>query len=314
MAFGTGPVVVALMLASAIQTPFPLATLRADAAGARTFDYWSLRTGRTPAEVRALAGSITADDAAKGCRTEAELEIVLGLESAAETDSADAWRADREAAAKHERESEALRAKALAGEQVDGRHISRNVQTFVEQAQAARTPRARAVIERVAVDQAGLSVSAPGNAALGVERRIALRSKHHYCVIARDNTEWLKAEIRSNGWFTLSAEGPDADRAAWLMVQHADHDPAFQREALALLTRMKDQNETSKRNYAYLYDRLAANEGRSQLYATQARCRAGQREPHPVVDDPEGLEARRAAMGLETLEAYYARWGACPKD
>ncbi|ATC33907.1 hypothetical protein CA606_17115 [Caulobacter vibrioides] len=305
--------VIALTLASALQTPLPLATLRADPSAARDFDYWSLRAGRTPAEVQALAGSITADDAAKGCRTEAELEIVLGLESAAEANSAAAWRADHEAAAKFERESKALRAKALAGEKVGDQYISRNVQTFVEQAQAARTQRARAVIERVAIDQAGLSVSAPQSPVPGVERRIALRSKHRYCVVSRDNAEWLKTEIRSRGWFTLSADGPDADRAAWLMVQHSDHDPAFQREALALLTRLKDQNETSKRNYAYLYDRLAANEGRNQLYATQARCRAGQREPHPAVDQPEGLEARRAAMGLETLEAYYARWGACPK-
>ncbi|WP_127846927.1 MULTISPECIES: DUF6624 domain-containing protein [unclassified Caulobacter] len=314
MAFGTGPVVVAFALASALQAPLPLTALRADAAAARTFDYWSLRAVRTPAEVRALAASIIADDEAKGCRTEADFEIVLGLESAAEADSAAAWRADREAAAQLEQDSAALRAKALAGEQIDGRYVSRNVQAFVEQAQTARTPRARAVIERVAVDQAGLSVSAPGDGAPGVERRIALRSKHRYCVIARDNAEWLKSEIRSNGWFTLSAEGPDADRAAWLMVQHADHDPVFQREALALLTRLKDQNETSKRNYAYLYDRLAANEGRNQLYATQARCRAGQREPHPAVADPQGLEARRAAMGLETLEAYYARFGPCQKD
>jgi hypothetical protein len=313
MAFGTGLVAVALMLASAIQAPFPLATLRADAAVARTFDYWSLRAGRTPAEVRALAGSITADDQAKGCRTEADFEIVLGLESAADTDSAAAWRVDRDAAAQLEQDSEALRAKALAGVQVDGRYVSRNVQTFVEQAQAARTPRARAVIERVAVDQAVLSIDAPGNAAPGVQRRIDLRSKHRYCIIARDNAEWLKAEIKSRGWFTLSADGPEADRAAWLMVQHSDHDSVFQREALTLLTRLKDQNETSKRNYAYLYDRLAANEGRNQLYGTQARCRAGQREPHPAVDEPEGLEARRAAMGLETLETYYARWGACPK-
>lgn len=314
MALGPGPVVVALALASAIPAPFPLSALRADAMAARAFDYWSLRAGRTPAEVRALAASISADDEAKGCRTEADFEIVLGLQSATEANSAAAWRADRETAAQLERDGEALRAKALAGEQVDGRYVSRNVQDFVKQAQAARTPRARAVIERVAVDQAGLSISAPGNPTPGVERRIALRSKHRYCVVARDNAEWLKAEIKSRGWLTLSVEGPDADRAAWLIVQHSDHDPAFQREALALLTRLKDQNETNKRNYAYLYDRLAANEGRNQLYATQARCRAGRREPHPAVEDPQGLETRRAAMGLETLEAYYARWGACPKD
>ncbi|ATC26304.1 DUF6624 domain-containing protein [Caulobacter vibrioides] len=314
MTFGAGLAVFAFALASASPPALPLAALRADPSVARTFDYWSLRAGRTPAELRALAGAIAADAKTKGCRTEAEFEIVLGLESAASAPSPESWRADRDAAARLERESEALRAKALAGEKVGDQYINRNVQTFVEQAQAARTPRARAVIQRVAVDQALLSIDAPGDRTPGVEQRIALRAEHSYCVLTRDNAEWLRAQIKSDGWFTLSAEGAEADRAAWLMVQHSDHDPAFQREALALLTRLKDQNETSKRNYAYLYDRLAANEGRNQLYATQGRCRAGQREPHPAVDDPAGLAARRAEMGLESLEAYYARWGPCPKD
>src|SRR5262249_42523708 len=41
----------------------------------------------------------------------------------------------------------------------------------------------------------------------------------------RDNVEWLKQVIADRGWPGRSLVGPDAADAAWLIVQHADHDP-----------------------------------------------------------------------------------------
>jgi hypothetical protein len=239
---------------------------------------------------------------------------VTGVQTCALPISSDAdWRADRAAAVRAWSDTLRLQAKAVAGEKVDGAPVSRNVQDFVDQLAAAKTDRAKAVLRRVATDQAALGVGGKAELSPGAKQRVGLMRDAAICRLLHANTAWLKGEIARDGWFTISRDGADADKAAWLMVQHSDHDPAFQKQVLGVLTGLKDQGETSPRNYAYLYDRLAANEGRKQLYATQGRCNAGQREPWPEVEDPANLEKRRAESGLPTLAAYYARWGPCPK-
>ena len=47
-----------------------------------------------------------------------------------------------------------------------------------------------------------------------------------------ENTKWLKELIEKHGWLTFSLVGKDGGQSAWLMVQHADADPKFQRSAL----------------------------------------------------------------------------------
>lgn len=67
--------------------------------------------------------------------------------------------------------------------------------------------------------------------------------------------------------------------------------------------------------YANLYDRVAEQEGRPQRYATQrARCVDGRHATPDNVEDLAGLEARRAALGLQPmaddlkgLDALYGR-------
>ena len=78
--------------------------------------------------------------------------------------------------------------------------------------------------------------------------------------------------------------GAAAD-AAWLMAQHAIHDPEFQRECLGLLEAAVWQGEASPRNLAYLTDRVLVHEGRPQRYGTQfmhghdGLCRSPSRIP-----------------------------------
>uniref|UniRef100_UPI0038CBF70A hypothetical protein n=1 Tax=Caulobacter hibisci TaxID=2035993 RepID=UPI0038CBF70A len=51
------------------------------------------------------------------------------------------------------------------------------------------------------------------------------------------------------------------------------------------------------------------NAGRAQTYGTQGGCKGpADWRPDPVID-PEGLEARRAAVGLEPIAAYAAKFG-----
>jgi hypothetical protein len=50
-----------------------------------------------------------------------------------------------------------------------------------------------------------------------------------------DNTAWLKGVIDQSGWPEQSMVGDEAARAAWLLAQHADRDPAAQRRFLQCL-------------------------------------------------------------------------------
>jgi hypothetical protein len=118
-----------------------------------------------------------------------------------------------------------------------------------------------------------------------------------------DNTAWLKTLVRARGWPGQSMVGAAAADAAWLMAQHADRDPEFQRECLGLLEAAVRQGEASPRNLAYLTDRVLVHEGRTQRYGTQFMHGHDGLVPQPI-EDPEGVDELRASVGLEPLSSY----------
>jgi len=75
------------------------------------------------------------------------------------------------------------------------------------------------------------------------------------------NTNDLADLLKIYGWIRISDFGTAADQNAWLLVQHADHDPVFQKEILGRLGKLYKSGETSPQNYAYLVDRVAASWG-----------------------------------------------------
>ncbi len=120
------------------------------------------------------------------------------------------------------------------------------------------------------------------------------------------HTARMQHIIAAIGWPTISKVGPVASRSAWLLVQHADHDLAFQRQCLALI-KAQPTEEVSMRNIAYLEDRVRIGEGRPQLYGTQFHTtEQGDVEPLPI-EDAEQVDRRRAEVGLGTLAEYAAR-------
>lgn len=124
------------------------------------------------------------------------------------------------------------------------------------------------------------------------------------CATDIDNTTWLKSQLAESGWFRISVYGPNADKNAWLLAQHADHDVAFQKQVLSLLEPLVPLKETSPSNYAYLYDRVAVAEKRPQRYGTQGRCVGDKKWKAFDVENPEQLDARRASVGLMPQADY----------
>ena len=118
-----------------------------------------------------------------------------------------------------------------------------------------------------------------------------------------ENTQWLKAHVAAKGWPKYTEVGEKAANAAWLLVQHADHDPAFQLQALRLMEPLLATKEISPRDYAYLYDRITLKLTGKQRFATQFWCKDGTMQPQPL-EQPDAVDELRAAMQLEPLAEY----------
>ncbi|WP_411978389.1 DUF6624 domain-containing protein [Streptomyces scopuliridis] len=80
------------------------------------------------------------------------------------------------------------------------------------------------------------------------------------------NTSWLKQVIAEHGWPGVALVGERGAEEAWLLAQHADLAPAFQRQALELLKAAVTAGDASPRHLAYLTDRVLAA-------AANSRCR-----------------------------------------
>ena len=68
------------------------------------------------------------------------------------------------------------------------------------------------------------------------------------------------------GWPTSRLVGPDGMRAAWLLVQHADHDVDSQKKCLSMMKKHINDDQVAKADVAYLTDRVAVNEQKPQYY------------------------------------------------
>lgn len=118
--------------------------------------------------------------------------------------------------------------------------------------------------------------------------------------------KWLFAK----GAFPLiSTSGLAANRNAWLLVQHADEDPSFQRQVLTFLEQAYSRKDTYGPDVAYLKDRVAVNEAHSagreplQIFGTQGRMTQGCWQPWPI-EDRENVDKRRSEYGLNALAEY----------
>ncbi|GLC23540.1 DUF6624 domain-containing protein [Roseisolibacter agri] len=127
--------------------------------------------------------------------------------------------------------------------------------------------------------------------------------------VHRRNAARLRELVAQHGWPTRALAGEDGAEAAWLIVQHAIGEPAFLRATLPVLWDAAARGEVPAWQAAMLEDRIRVFEGRPQRYGSQFQPDAdGWLRPHPI-EDPDGVEARRAAVGLEPLAARQARMG-----
>jgi hypothetical protein len=119
----------------------------------------------------------------------------------------------------------------------------------------------------------------------------------------RANTARMKEIVDQLGWPGRSLVGGQAEHAAWLLVQHADLDPRFQRRCLSLLEQAVKDGQAEAKDFAYLTDRVLIAEGKKQAYGTQYEASKGQIKPKPIEDEAR-VDERRKKIGLEPLANY----------
>lgn len=120
----------------------------------------------------------------------------------------------------------------------------------------------------------------------------------------RTNRQWLAELLRQNNdrWIGKSMVGAAGSHAAWVIVQHSDDDPMFQMRCLEMM-RQAPKDEVAMVDIAFLTDEVLIARNEKQKFGTQVQMRNGTFRVAPV-EDPQNLNTRRAALGLESIEDY----------
>jgi hypothetical protein len=274
-----------------------------------TFDfsaagYWELSAGQrlvwlAPVQEEILAARLTSDtcDAAEHRRFRAAMWLQLLMQS---PDGA-SW----------SRDSKALR---LALGRLDA-HIGKPPPS---RKSPSRKQRKRELQERVVRDQAVRDLALDAKWARDLPPSLAGQwfgmKLGRTMAVDCDDTAWLRGQLEEIGWFDIPTYGAQADKDAWLLVQHADRDREFQRDTLAYLQQLPT-GQTDPTNLAYLWDRVASGEGRPQRYGTQGQCQPDGTWTPNDVEDFDRLDERRASLKLAPIAEHALMLGreACPQ-
>lgn len=117
--------------------------------------------------------------------------------------------------------------------------------------------------------------------------------------LLEQHTSRMKAIVAQVGWPTNRMVGSNGAQAAWLLVQHADHDKVFQQAVLKHMQPLVANQQIDASHYAYLYDRTH----QPQRFGTQGACKDGRFEPF-AIENPDQVDTRRQQYQLAPLHDY----------
>ncbi|MEJ5053438.1 DUF6624 domain-containing protein [Sphingobacterium sp. MYb382] len=109
------------------------------------------------------------------------------------------------------------------------------------------------------------------------------------------------------GFLGFKEVGEESSQHFWLLVQHCDHDPKFQKRVLAKMDKEIKKKNAKPENYAYLFDRVQINAGEKQQFGTQVTYLAkttGRAIPKIGLVDSIHVDQRRAMYNLPPLKKY----------
>ena len=115
-------------------------------------------------------------------------------------------------------------------------------------------------------------------------------------------TAELKEIVSQHGWPTIATVGFDASNDAMAMLTHTP-DHAWQLSLVPRLEKLAGEGKIDGSALATVVDKELVSEGKPQRYGTQFKVVDGKMAMF-AVEDPAGLDARRAVVFLMPIKVY----------
>lgn len=133
---------------------------------------------------------------------------------------------------------------------------------------------------------------------------------HWRAIRAKDSTNLIVVEriLSERGWLGPDVVGVKGNSTLFLVIQHADL--ATQEKYIPMLRDAVSRGDARGADLALMEDRVLLRKGKRQIYGSQIGFdqATGQRYLSPV-EDPDGLDERRASVGLGPIADYLDRFG-----
>jgi hypothetical protein len=115
-------------------------------------------------------------------------------------------------------------------------------------------------------------------------------------------TAEMKEIVARHGWPTIAMVGVEASNDAMTILTHTP-DHAWQASLLPRLEKLSAEGKIDGSALAVVVDKELVGEGKLQRYGTQFKFVDGKMAMY-AVEDPEGLDARRATVFLMPIKVY----------
>jgi hypothetical protein len=117
----------------------------------------------------------------------------------------------------------------------------------------------------------------------------------------------VKAILDDYGWLGADMVGAQGNSTLFLVIQHSDL--TTQAKYLPVMREAVKDGRASAGDLALLEDRVAIRQGKRQIFGSQiGRDPETQAYYVQPLDDPENVDKRRAAVGLQPLAEYVQHW------
>lgn len=119
------------------------------------------------------------------------------------------------------------------------------------------------------------------------------------------NHKRLEEIFNKYGYTGYNLVGKEGANNFWVIAQHSDHNPNFQKRVLDKMKIEVEQGNANPSSYALLVDRVNKNQGGQQIYGTQVSYNKNTGQAYiKDLADSSTVNERRKKMELEPLENY----------
>lgn len=120
-----------------------------------------------------------------------------------------------------------------------------------------------------------------------------------------ENKTKVEKMFNDYGFLGFDKVGTDGSNDFWLIVQHSDKFPEFQKKVLKEMDKNVKRKNANANNYAYLFDRIQVNSGLKQKFGTQLKYeteKTGRAIPKIGILDSINVDNIRKRYNLNPLK------------